>query len=345
MTQALITIDTELSAGKQAKGASLDANYDSSFAGRVGDQSFGVGWLMERMSAYGIKGVFLIDPMPALVHGPEIVERMVHPILSAGHDVQVHIHTEWLQWARDSPVEGRTGRNIGDFSLQDQVKLIAWARDALVHAGAPSPVAFRAGNFGANDDTLRALDIVGLRWDSSFNPAYANDECQISLSPDLVDPVPVGRVIEVPVAGIYDWPGRFRPAQICALSATEMVQALNHATANRAHSFVVVTHSFEMLSRDRQRPNRAVMKRHEALCKAIGTHPHIRPATFAELPAPSPHRAHETAKRLPANPIRTGARIGEQAYSHWRYEKRLPRLYNLSPLMYPLYPLCPICPL
>lgn len=326
MTQALITIDTELSAGKQARGVSLDANYDSSFLGRVRDQAFGVGWLMEQMSAYGIRGVFLIDPMPALVHGPEIVERMVHPILSAGHDVQVHIHTEWLQWAKDSPVEGRTGRNIGDFSLDDQVKLIEWARDALVHAGAPPPIAFRAGNFGANDDTLRALDRIGLRWDSSFNPGYAGRECRISLSPDLVEPTHVGRVVEVPIAGIYDRPGRFRPAQICALSATEMVQALNHATASGAHSFVVVTHSFEMLSRDRQRPNQTVMNRHKALCRAIGTHAHVRPATFADLPEPPPQRENDTAKRLPASHVRTWARIGQQAYSHWRYEKRLSRL-------------------
>ncbi|MGE4429848.1 MAG: hypothetical protein AB7E05_03790 [Sphingobium sp.] len=323
MTQALITIDTELSAGKQARGFSLDANYDSSFAGRVGDEHFGVGWLMEQMSAYGIRGVFLIDPMPALVHGPEIVERMVHPILSAGHDVQVHIHTEWLQWAKDSPVEGRTGRNIGDFSLNDQVKLIKWARDALIHAGAPPPIAFRAGNFGANDDTLRALDRIGLRWDSSFNPVYAGRECRMSLSPELVEPVHVGRVIEVPVASIYDRPGRFRPAQICALSTTEMVQALHHATATGAHSFAVVTHSFEMLSRDRKRPNRTVMKRHKALCRAIGTHAHIRPATFADLPEPSRHRGNDSGKRLPASRIRTWARMGQQAYSHWRYEKRL----------------------
>ena len=29
-----------------------------------------------------------------------------------------------------------------------------------------------AGNFGANDDTLRALAVLGFRFDSSFNAAY-----------------------------------------------------------------------------------------------------------------------------------------------------------------------------
>jgi len=324
MTRALITIDTELSAGRQAQGMAVDANYDSSFAGLIDGEAFGVGWLMERMSAHGIRGVFMVDPMPGLVHGPEIVERMVHPILAGGHDVQLHIHTEWLEWTKESPVEGRTGRNIGDFPLEDQVTLIGWARDALARAGAPLPTAFRAGNFGANDDTLRALARLGLRWDSSFNADYAGRECHITLPRETIDPVSVGGVAEAPVAGIFDRPGHFRPAQICALSATEMVQALDHAAATGAHSFVTVTHSFEMMSRDRKRPNLAVMKRCETLCRAIADHPLVSPALFADLPLPTAEEGARPSTRLPANRLRTWSRMAQQAWASWRYEKALP---------------------
>lgn len=330
MTRALITIDTELSAGRQAQGMAVDANYDSSFTGLIDGKSFGVGWLMERMAAHGIKGVFMVDPMPGLVHGPEIVERMVQPILAGGHDVQLHIHTEWLEWAKESPVEGRTGRNIGDFSLEDQVTLIGWARDALVRAGAPAPNAFRAGNFGANDDTLRALERLGLQWDSSFNADYAGRECRIALPRAMIDPVLAGRVAEAPVAGIFDRPGHFRPAQICALSAAEMVQALDHAAATGAHSFVTVTHSFEMMSRDRTRPNLAVMKRCEALCRAIADHPGVRPALFADLPVPPARDGIREGAglptRLPPNRLRTWSRMAQQAWANWRYERALPLL-------------------
>ena len=326
MTRALITIDTELSAGRQAAGMSLEDNYAGSFAGRIGGRDFGVGWLMRTMADHGIRGVFLVDPMPGLVHGPDIVERMVHPILEGGHDVQLHIHSEWLQWTKDSPVEGRTGRNIGDFSLTDQVALIGWARDALIRAGAPAPHAFRAGNFGANDDTLRALAHLGLRWDSSFNADYAGRDCRITLSRALIDPVMAEGIAEAPVAGIFDRPGHFRPAQICALSATEMVQALDHAAASRVHSFVTVTHSFEMLSRDRKRPNRAVMKRCETLCRAIAADPRITPATFADLPDPTLSPTSEVPDRLPPSRVRTWSRIAQQAWATWRYERPMPLL-------------------
>ena len=319
MTSALITIDTELSAGRQAEGMPIALNFDCSFAGRVDGRDYGVGWLMEKMAAHGIKGVFMIDPMPGLVHGPEIVERMVHPVLEGGHAVEVHIHTEWLQWAKDSPVEGRTGRNIGDFPLEDQIKLIGWARDALMRAGAPAPTAFRAGNFGANDDTLRALAALGLRWDSSFNADYTEHGCRITLPQETIDPVLAGGVMEAPVAGIFDRPGHFRPAQNCALSATEMALGLDHAARTGAHSFVIVTHSFEMLSRDRQRPNLTVMKRCEALCRAIEEHPDVRATTFADLPDPAAARSMPT--RLPPSPLRTWSRIAQQAYAAWRYEK------------------------
>jgi len=323
MPQVLITIDTELSASRQERGLALEENFRQSFVGGTNRGDFGVPWLMSRMEERGIRGVFFVDPMPGLIHGPGIVARMVEPIIARGHEVQIHIHSEWLQWARDSPVEDRTGRNIGDFSLEDQIALIGWASDALVAAGAPPPNAFRAGNFGANEDTLRALDVLGIRWDSSYNADYAASPCRITLSPGTIDPVQIGNVCEVPVAGIWDLPGRFRPAQVCALSALEMRMALNHAVQSGAHSFIAVTHGFEMLSRDRQRPNRMVMRRFTALCDGIAGRKALVPAGFSDLAPPPATPSIVPRGRLAPSRLRTWARMGEQAVATWRYERRL----------------------
>ncbi len=320
MTRALITIDTELSASRQQAGMAWEDNLRLSLTGTTTAGAFGIGWQMDRMDAHGIKAVFFVDPMPGLIHGPDLVAQMVEPILSRGHEVQVHIHTEWLDWAKDSPVDGRTGRNIGDFALADQVALIGWARDALVAAGAPRPNAFRAGNYGANDDTLRALAQLGLTWDSSYNADYAGRPCRITLLPETVDPVTVEGVVEAPVAGIWDRPGHFRPAQVCALSAAEMIQGLSHAAADGAHSFIIVSHSFEMLSRDRMRPNRVVMRRFEALCRAIAADARVTSCGFFDLPAPAVAR---NRPRLAPNRARTLWRIAEQAFATLAYEKGL----------------------
>jgi hypothetical protein len=319
VTRVLITVDTELSAGRQGQGLPLDANFASSWQGRTHQGDFGVPWLMAQMRARGITGVFFVDPMPGLLGGPALVEQMVQPILAAGHEVQLHIHTEWLAFAAETPVDGRQGRNIGDFSEADQFALIGWARDALVAAGAPAPVAFRAGNYGANDSTLRALAALSLTWDSSFNADYAGRSCALSLPLDLTNPIERDGIFALPVSGIWDRPGHMRPAQVCALSSAEMISGLRYAAAHGAHSFCVVSHSFEMLSRDRQRPNRLVMRRFEALCDAIANDPRLTGGGFHDLAAPAPTPARNG--RAPASLPRTMSRQIQQALAQLIYER------------------------
>ncbi len=274
---------------------------------------------MDRLEEYGLRGIFFVDPMPALVHGTDIVAEIVGPVVSRGHDVQLHIHTEWLEWATKSPVGGRRGRNVGDFTLDDQITLLRHARDLVVKAGAPPPIAFRAGNFGANDDTIVALPAIGIAWDASFNAANLLRGCGISFPPTRTTPIIREGVALLPVAGLYDRPDHFRPAQVCAVSTTEMRAALD--VAGDA-AFVIVTHSFEMLSRDRKRPNRSVMARFEALCREVERNQHLRAATFADLDADAMIAAQPVARLTPSYP-RTAARMAEQLVATWRYEHRL----------------------
>jgi hypothetical protein len=323
MSDVLITVDTELSAGRQARRLDVRANFESSILGRTAQGDFGIGWQIDRLDAHGLKGVFFVDPMPALVHGEALVADIVGPIVARGHEVQLHIHTEWLEWAKESPVGDRQGRNLRDFALDDQIALLSLARDILVRAGAPQPIAFRAGNFGADDNSLKALAAIGIGWDTSVNAAYLGSDCRISFPPGQATAARLDGVIELPVAGLYDRPGHFRPAQICAISATEMRAALRHAANVPDFAFAIVTHSFEMLSRDRLRPNRAVMARFESLCRTIAATPGLRAAGFADLDATTLMQAAPADTRLPPHTLRTAGRLAEQMLATWRYERRL----------------------
>jgi len=317
-TGVLVTVDTELSPALHQRGVDSRANFASSILGRCPAGDFGVGWQMDRLEEAGLAGVFFVDPMPGLVYGDQIVADMVGPIVARGHEAQLHIHTEWLEWAKESPVGGRRGRNIGDFSLEDQIALIGLARDMLVRAGAPSPIAFRAGNFGADDNTPRALAALGIPWGASVNPAYLGGECRMSFDAHSTAPIARGDVTILPVSGLHDLPGRFRPAQVCAISAREMRAALGHAAAHAQPAFVIVTHSFEMLSRDRRRPDRRVIARFEAMCRALADHPGLRSAGFRDLdPAALAETAADPAPLLPPSYIRTAGRMAEQAVSAW----------------------------
>jgi hypothetical protein len=314
VTKIFITCDTELSAALFQAGVTADAN----FARSIECDGWGVGWQMDRLDAHGLTGVFFVDPMSALVYGADVIARIVQPIVARRHEVQLHLHPEWLAWAKQQPVGERRGRSIGDFGYDDQVTLLALARQILIEAGAPSPVAFRAGNYGANDDTLRALAALGIAWDASFNPIYVGDTCHIGLDVDQVDPVGRLGVGELPVSAIEDRPGHLRHAQICALSAVEMRAGLGHAAATKRPAFSIVTHSFEMMSRDRKRPNKWVIARYEAMCAAIAGNPGLQSSGFMGLDlAP----ATTTPARLGPSYIRTGMRIVEQAGYTVLYER------------------------
>ncbi len=329
LTAVFVTIDTEYSVGLHQQHAGADGaqadNFSRSIAGAMADGTAGVGYQLDVLDAHGLKAVFFVDPLPALVWGRDAIAAIIAPIVARGHDVQLHAHTEWLAHvcAADSPVAGRQGRNIKDFTLADQVALLRWSRDMLIAAGAPSPVAFRAGNYGANDDTLRALAEIGIAYDSSHCPALVGDsdgDCAIALGRGVHHPLRHCGVVEVPVGSIDIGGGVLRHAQITALSAAEMLAAIAHARDAGAPSFTMVSHSFELVNRARTRVNRLLMRRFEALCAGIAAMPEVVTATYADAP-PRVVPANDSANYapLPHRRLRSWARMAEQVAANMLY--------------------------
>jgi peptidoglycan/xylan/chitin deacetylase (PgdA/CDA1 family) len=184
MTQVLLTVDTALSWAAHDRGASWRENLAASFDPRR----------LDLLRDHGLKACFFVDPMPALVYGLEPVRRMVEPILAAGQDVQLHLHPVW-QSVAEGVAEGARFE-LTCFDAEDQLDLIETARDLLVEAGAPPPVAFRSGGYAADVRTLAALLQAGLRFDSSHLPGKS----ALPLETDLAGPADLGGVVEIPVA-------------------------------------------------------------------------------------------------------------------------------------------------
>jgi hypothetical protein len=323
MLPVMITVDTEYASGYVASGedASCAQNFARCLACETPGGPVGIEYQMQVLGRHGLKAVFFVDPMPALLWGEEAVAQIVAPILARGHDVQLHLHTEWLALAGTNAVlPGRTGRNLCDFTCDEQEALIGWAAERLVKAGAPWPVAFRAGNYGANDDTLRALARLGIGFDTSFAPALTGGDCRISLGRDDLAPVRRHGVCEVPIAAIGAR-GGLRHAQLTALSLRELKAAVRHAAKQDWAAFVLVSHSFEMMNRDRGVANRVVQRRFEALCEWIASTPGITTGTFADSwvceRLESSH--HPVLQPLPRAPMREMLRMAEQAFANAVY--------------------------
>lgn len=324
MTQLYFTIDTEYESGFTArKGVdSRRENFERSILGRTAEGDAGIVYQLDTFDRHGLKAVFFIDPMPALLWGVEAIADMVEPIVSRGHDVQLHLHTEWLALAgAANPLGGRTGQNLRDFTFEDQCALLDWAKDTLVAAGAPKPIAFRAGNYGANDDTLRALAELGFTHETSHSPGFADAPCDISLGAYDRRPLRHCGITEVPIGCVEDVGGELRHAQLTALSLAELTAALRHARNHDISDFTLVSHSFELLCRRRKRINKIVKRRFDRLCEAIAAMERVATATYAEAP-PEPHPRSSPRPALPKNPVRAGARMVEQAVANTLYGDR-----------------------
>jgi hypothetical protein len=315
MTQVLITVDTELTWAPYARGAGWRENLAASFDAA----GVGVPWQLEILRRHGLKACFFVDPMPALVYGIEPVRLMVEPILAAGQEVQLHLHPVW-QSVAEGVAEGARFE-LTCFDAKDQLDLIETARDLLVEAGAPPPVAFRSGGYAADVRTLAALVEAGIGFDSSHNGSHHPDPSALPLEPDLVGPADLGGLVEVPVTQIGDSPGRLRHLQLCAVSAEEMEAAFRHAL-RQAHPLVtLVSHSFELASRDGRRPNRILCRRFERLCSYLAEHRDSLPtAHFTDLQPLAPAAWGEP---LPPRAWRRARRMAEQAWSNALYERSL----------------------
>jgi hypothetical protein len=251
MVQVAITIDTELSVAAHRAGRSIESNLAAAVYGECAEGAFGIDYQIETLNRYALKAVFFVEALAAGALGHAALERIVETVLNGGHEVQLHVHTEWLPYLDDDPVDGRRGDNLADFSVADQKELIARGLDYFRQAGAPAPVAFRAGNFGADNRTLEALAKLGIAYDTSYNEAFLGEACRIRADPPLRHETVLAGVREIPVTCFRDALRHCRPAQLCAISFREMRAMLVAAEAGERATFVIVSHSFELLNRSR----------------------------------------------------------------------------------------------
>jgi hypothetical protein len=312
-TRVLLTIDTELTWRHFAQGADWRDNFTLSCE----PCGVGLAYQLEMLRRHALDACFFVDPMPALVYGSEPIKRMVEPILEAGQEVQLHLHSFWHDLAQGNGDKARF--ELTEFDAAEQRALIETARALLVEAGAPAPVAFRSGSFAADANTLTALATLGISYDSSHNGADHPWPSALPLDAAQIDPIACHGVIEVPVGQIRRPDGGLRPLQLCALSSAEMQAALHHADRNHHRLTTIVSHSFELATRDGKRVNRLVRGRFDSLCAFLDANRETMATTrFAALP---PALGTLDAVPLPPDRGRIAWRMAEQAWGAIRYEQ------------------------
>jgi peptidoglycan/xylan/chitin deacetylase (PgdA/CDA1 family) len=315
MTPVFLTVDTELMWRHHVAGYDSDALFERSLE----PAGVGISYQLATLARHGLKACFFVDPMPAMVFGLEPMRRVVDAILDAGQEVQLHLHPNWAGAKAGDKGASHARFELIDYTLEEQQALISGARDLLLAAGAPMPVAFRAGSYGANDDTLRALSALGFVYDSSHNGSEHPWPSAIDLPVRQIAPVMREGLVEVPVTVIEDRPGGLRNFQICALSAGEMRAALDHALDQDHAVVTIVSHGFELANRGGTRPNGVHVRRFEGLCELLAERRYVLPTMhFADRPG---LRLDRDDAPLSPHPLRTRWRQAEQLWSNMVEER------------------------
>jgi peptidoglycan/xylan/chitin deacetylase (PgdA/CDA1 family) len=311
-TQVLITIDTELMLGQSAGVDDWRISYARSYEAA----GVGIPYQLRVLAQYALKACFFVDPMPACVHGIEPIRRMVEPILAAGQEVQLHLHPRW------AAVDGGTmtgAYELNEYGEDKQRDLIARARDLLMEAGVPEPIAFRAGSYAADDATLRAAASLGFAYDSSHNGCEHPWPSKIGLPAGQITPIRHEGITEIPVTLIDDGAVP-RHLQLCAVTMGELRAAIEHAERMGLPLVNIVSHSFELANRTGTAPNRVHVRRFEHLCSFLSRERARFPTAFfadlhnLDLDVPS--------QLLPTASLRRFGRFVEQMWSNQVAERR-----------------------
>jgi hypothetical protein len=298
----------------------IDGRFPDAFQryvyGRTSSGAFGLPYQLRLLTEHALTGVFFIEPLFAARFGVPALAEIVGLVKEAGHEVQLHMHTEWVDEAHasllgpDSPSGKR--RFMRQFSLDEQTRLIGIGCQLLQAAGATGVNAFRAGSFGLNADTLTAVARNGLRFDTSYNATQFGPDSGVAPGRLLLDTTPIADIHEYPMTVFRDGTGRSRHAQLGACAFGEIESALWQAAETERQSFVMLSHNFELMNLALDRADRIVVNRFRKLCAFLDKNRDtFRTSGFADL---KPRRA-ETEEGLLTVPFwRTARRLAEQAW-------------------------------
>jgi len=322
-----VTIDVESSLGGAWGDASIQpVRPERGIWGRYGGRELGVPLIVEILRSNSLAGTFFVEPFDEELGYPGTTRQVCRYLIDAGQDVQLHIHPNRVQYARQRRGHEYTYTDtLAELPPAEQVALIAEGRRRLEQATGRAPVAFRAGNMGASEAVLPQLAQAGIFIDSSYTFPFAGRQCGFSDREPFNGARWYGEVLELALSGFYQPPvpglRRAKVLDVMGLSAGECRQAIRQICDSGAEA-VLICHSFSLFKvrngrYDGGRPNRVVIGRFRRLCRWLASHGREYPVrTFRQLAEDLREGRYEASAAPPPRlfrPIRALARKAVQA--------------------------------
>ncbi|MDW3094232.1 MAG: polysaccharide deacetylase [Gammaproteobacteria bacterium] len=286
MLDVFITVDVEIWCdGWKNIDQKFPRAFDSYIYGPTPSGDCGLPLKLKILQEHGIRATFFVEPLFATRFGLEPLQEIVSLIKEYDQDIQLHLHTEWVDEANKPlfPENTNKRQHIKYYSLEEQCKLIETGVNLLKQCGCEDVKAFRAGSFGANMDTLEALRRNDIFIDSSYNYTFLNKNCDIEYPTPLYQPALINGVYEYPLSYFHD-SNSARHAQLGACTSRELIHCMQQAETLGWDSFVILSHNFELMNTKKSGPDNTVINRFRRVCEFLDQHrDEFISCTFSEL--------------------------------------------------------------
>jgi hypothetical protein len=312
-TRVYLTVDVECAEERVIGGRPTPAQgYDVRVWGRFRNQKsdLGIGLIMRELEAFGFRGTFFTEVFGSHTFGIADLRDACQEMHGRGHDVQLHTHPIQRRAKYRTLGEAPAKDDIGAYTIEEQTALLREGVDILASCGVPREelLGFRAGNYGANNDTWAAMASAGLTVSSNYNPCYFAKNCKMRFdgsTPGLFRTS--SGTYELPISNFVERGGGHRHMQITAVSLAEMKSYLWQARRLGIDEVTLVTHSFELCHIDSVeerlgRVNSVNTLRLRGLCHFLAEH-----ADAFEVDTVGALAKRLAAARVAPSPARTDA--------------------------------------
>jgi len=287
-----ITVDTEHSIGGAFQNPKLKpVGNGKRVFGKIGDTSYGIPLIMDIADSCRLPITFFVEVLNKYYFGEHESSEVYEYILKRNHDVQLHLHPNYLNFTRPHPGELYFSDNMFIYDLKDQIDLIHQGKELLIKYGVKSPIAFRAGNFAADNNTLTALKKNGFLIDSSYNNCFLGNLCRINIK--INDASRIEEIWEFPVTNFREFPylgqKKTHPLDINGVSFYEIKSVLEKAPGCGPKNITILLHSFSFIKAydaqyNKMKPRFRAIRRFEKLCRFLAENSQtFKVVTFGSL--------------------------------------------------------------
>jgi len=314
MLNVFFTVDVEIWCGGWHD---IDARFPRAFQqyvyGKTPQGEFGLRYKLKQLKDRGLLGVFFVEPLFATRFGLDPLAEIIGLIQEYGHEVQEHLHTEWVSESTEPLIALAKPKRqfLRQFSLQEQITLIGAGKRLIERAGGGVVSAFRAGSFGFNRASLTAMAANQIAYDSSYNASMFGPDSGVMPGQAIFDPIQCDGVIEYPMTVFDDGTGKLRHVQLGACSNRELEGLLLQALETGRKSFMMLSHNFELLNTSHDRADLTMVKRFDKLCRFLDANRDLfRTSGFQDL---APDIVSQQPPVLTSPLWKTGHRMCQQA--------------------------------